>query len=243
MKKVYGILQKSERLKRSRNLFGLVILLVLLMGCAFGTDRIKLYDPLTYKPTAEERVKLAYADAPEIKPFVGETIRLTIKKIKDNRPDISKIGVKKNSYGMVTGSVDVEKGVVFLDIFTNNLIKCFELAGYEVIPTKKLGMTSEADKENIKGSIDADIRVFWVEFMPGFWTVAAVSNVIFEIRLFESDTGREIWREIFRGEGKVSGMAVTRGMYEKSINIAYSEAMMNLYKAISDEKMRRIFKK
>jgi hypothetical protein len=82
-----------------------------------------------------------------------------------------------------------------------------------------------------------------VEFMPGFWTVDAASNVIFEVRLFEPETNREIWSDIFRGQGKVSGMAVTRGMYEKSINIAYAEAMRNFYRAISDERMKNIFRK
>jgi hypothetical protein len=243
MKNVDSIHKKTEIVKRSRNLFGLIILIALLMGCAFGTDRVKLYDPLTYKPVAEEGVKVAYADAPDIKPITGEKIRLTIKKVRDNRPDISKIGAKKNTYGMTTGSVDVEEGVVFVDLFTKNLINCFELAGYEVIPIKKPDATPPLDKEDVKGSIDADIRMFWVEFMPGFWTVDAASNVIFEIRLFEPDTGREIWSEIFRGQGKVSGMAVTRGMFERSINIAYAEAMRNFYKAISDQKIRNIFKK
>jgi len=236
MKNVDSNHKKHQILKRLRNLFGLIIIAIFLMGCALGTDRVKLYDPLTYKPVAEEGVKAAYADVPDIKPTTGEKIRLVIKKIRDNRPDISKIGAKKNTYGMTTGKVDVEEGVVFLDLFTKNLISCFELAGYEVISIKKIEATSPIDKENVKGSIDADIRIFWVEFMPGFWTVDAASNVIFEIRLFEPETNREIWSETFRGQGKVSGMAVTRGMYEKSINIAYAEAMRNFYKAISDEK-------
>lgn len=235
--------KNSEVARTSWNLLSLIFIGILLSACAFGTDRVKLYDPLTYKPVPEEGVKVTYADVPDIKPITGEKIRMVIKKIRDNRPDISRIGAKKNTYGMVTGTVDVEEGVIFLDLFTKNLINCFELAGYEVTLIKKFEATPPIDKDNIKALIDAEIRTFWVEFMPGFWTVDAASNVIFEIRLFEPETNREIWSEIFRGQGKVSGMAVTRGMFEKSINIAYAETMRNFYKAISDEKMRNMLKK
>jgi hypothetical protein len=243
MKKLDFHHKKTEMVKKLRNLFILMVIGVSLMACAFGTDRVKLYDPLTYKPVPEEGVKAAYADVQDIKPITGEKIRMVIKGIRDNRPDISIIGAKKNTYGMTTGKVDVEEGVVFLDLFTKNLINCFELAGYEVIPAKVFEATSQIDKGNVKASINTEIRTFWVEFMPGFWTVDAASNVIFEVRLFEPETTREIWSEIFRGQGKVSGMAVTRGMFEKSINIAYAEAMRNFYKAISDRKFRNMFEK
>lgn len=243
MKKVDLYHKENEMVLRFRNLLSLMLISVSLLACAFGTDRVRLYDPLTYKPISEGGVKQAYADVPDIKPMTGEKIQIAIRRVRDNRPDISKIGAKKNSYGMTTGRVDVEEGVVFLDLFTRNLINCFELAGYKVIPVRKFEATPPIDKDNVKASIDAEIRTFWVEFMPGFWSVDAASNVIFEVRLFEPETNREIWSEIFRGQGKVSGMAVTRGMFEKSINIAYAEAMRSFYTAISEEKIKNFLKK
>jgi hypothetical protein len=45
---------------------------------------------------------------------------------------------------------------------------------------------------------------------------------------------------MFRGKGIVSGIAVTRDMFEKSINMAYAEAMRSLYTTISDEKTKRV---
>ncbi len=72
--------------------------------------------------------------------------------------------------------------------------------------------------------------------------VDAASKVNFNVRLLEPETNQEIWTGNFSGKGKVSGMAVTRGMYEKSINIAYAEAMRNLLVAISDEEMKKLLK-
>jgi hypothetical protein len=213
------------------------------MSCAFGVDRVKLYDPLTYKPPIEEGTKVAYADAPEIKPFVGEKIQLVLKKIKDNRTDLTRIGVKKDSYGRETGSVDVEEGVVFLDTFTKRLINCFEVGGYEVIPLKQFETSSKSQKERAKAIIETEVRTFWTKFMPGIFTVDIVSDVIFEVTLNEPEMNREIWNESFRGKAKVQGVAATRSMYEKSINIAYSEAMRSFYNAISSEKLKRMLTK
>jgi hypothetical protein len=229
-------LKRTEKVKWLRNALGLIFIGISLTACALGVDRVKLYDPLTYKPVQEEGAKVAYADVQEIKPIAGEKIKVVIKGVRDNRPDITRIGVKKNAYGMAMGSVDVEKDVVFLELFTKNLINCFELAGYEAIPIKKFEATPTIDKEKAKAFIESEIRTFWVEFIPGFFVVDAASNVIFEIRLFEPETNREIWSETFRGKGKVSGMAVTRAMFERSINLAYTEAMRSFYKTISDEK-------
>jgi hypothetical protein len=229
---------------RFRNLFGIICISILLSACAFGTDRVKLFDPLTYKPGTEEGgTKVANAAVQEIKPVGGEKINLVMKRIRDNRLDISKIGSKKNSYGMETGKVDVESGIVFIDLFTKNFVDCLEMAGYQITPLKKYDASSPAEKGRVKGLVEAEIRTFWTTMMPGFFTVDAAGDVIFEVRLYEPETNKEIWSEMFRGKGVASGVAVTQGMYEKSINMAYSEAMKNFYHAISDEKIRNMLTK
>ena len=53
---------------------------------------------------------------------IGEKIPIAIRKIRDSRPDISKIGVKKNTIGMEMGKVDLKKGVIFLDVFTKKSV-------------------------------------------------------------------------------------------------------------------------
>ncbi|MGB9630016.1 MAG: hypothetical protein ACPL6D_15275 [Thermodesulfobacteriota bacterium] len=243
MKRRIVNLKKMDSVLRLKNLVSLIAAGFLLSACALGTDYVRLYDPLTYKPIQEEGIRVAYAEAKEIKPILGEKIWVVIKKVDDKRPDPTRIGAKKNASGIKTGSVNVEKGVSFQEVFTKNLITCFEWAGYEVIPIKKYEELSSQDKEKIGGLIEGEIRFFWVTFVPGFAVVDAASNVIFNVKLFEPGTDKEIWSGNFSGKGKVSGMAVTRGMYEKSINIAYAEAMRNLFTAISDEGMKKLFKK
>ena len=91
--------------------------------------------------------------------------------------------------------------------------------------------------------MEAEIRTFWVEFMPGVFVVDAASDVIFEVRFIDFQTNREIWGDTFRGKGNVSsGIAVTKDMFEKSINAAYAEAMKSLYTTISDEKIKGVLK-
>lgn len=233
MRKLGSCRNKGEMVRRFRNLFSLVFIGVFLMACALGTDRVKLHDPLAYKPAEGGGTKVAYADVPGVKPITSEKIRMIIKKVEDRRPDTSRIGAKKNTYGMKTGSIDLEQGVVFLEVFKKNLINGFELAGYEIIPYKEKG----------KGFVVAEIGTFWVTFIPGFARVDASSLVTFSIRLFEPETNKEVWSGMFDGSGKVSGMAVTRGMYEQSINVAYAEAMRKFYTAISDEKVKNLLKK
>ncbi len=216
---------------------------ILLGGCAMGVDRVKLYDPLEYTPSEREGGSLAYADVPEIKPVTGEKIPIAIKKIRDSRPDISKIGVKKNTYGIVMGKVDVKKGVIFLDVFTKNLINSLELAGYEVTSEKDFRSIPTLNLDKFAALLEADVRTFWVEFSPGFWAVSADSDAIFEVRLYEPETNREIWSETFRGKGKSPGLVITQRGFESSINQAYSKAMKSFFKTISDEELRNKLKK
>ncbi len=94
---------------------GATLLLALaFFGCALGVDRVKLFDPLKYSPGQDE-TKLAQADVPGAKSIPNDKIKIVINKIKDNRPDITCLGTKRNGYGMKMGKVDVEEGVIFIE--------------------------------------------------------------------------------------------------------------------------------
>jgi hypothetical protein len=95
-----------------------VLLSFLLVGCATGVDRVKLYDPLKYDPTKDAASSVAYASVPPERTLVAEKIPLILGRVRDNRPDIASIGVKKNGWGMIMGKVDVEEQVNFVDLFT-----------------------------------------------------------------------------------------------------------------------------
>jgi hypothetical protein len=237
--------EKQTGRDMEKNLLGLLLACGFLAGCAMGTDNVKLSNPLKYEPPNQYKSTLAYAAGPEIKPVLKEKIPIALRKLKDSRPDISCLGVKKNTYGMAMGKIDVEQGIVFMDLFKTNLIDCLETAGYKVIASKpgEMGSLSEEEKDNIRGFLDTDVRTFWVEFMPGFWQAYADSNVIFEVTLYEPKTNQEIWSEVFRGKGHVPGQVITKKGFEMSINLAYSEAMNNFYKVISGDTFRSDFMK
>lgn len=235
------MIRKTKMAMIVRNVFGLMFL-VFFTACALGVDRVKLYDPLTHKPDKEE-AGVAYADVPIVTPISSEKIKIAIN-VRDIRFDISSIGVKKNANGVPMGKVDVEEGVIFLDLFKKHLANAFQLAGYEIVSIKSYDVSSAIKEENVKAFVVVDIRIFSVEFMPGFFTVDALSNVVLEVTLKKPEAGRDVWSGMFRGQGKVSsGFAITRDHYEESINLAYAEAMRKLYGTISDEKIRNMFKK
>ncbi len=235
---------KTETAVRLAHLFIVMLAGVILSACAHGTDRVRLYDPMAYKLGTHEGIKTAHAYTPEVRSFAGERISLVLKRVRDNRRDISKIGTTKNSYGMETGNVEVEEGVVFVDAFTRNFINCLELAGYEVTPLKPYDVFSQMDKEKAKGLVESEIRTFWTTFVPGIFSVDAVGEVMFEVRVYEPGTNREIWSKTFRGKAIAAGVTGSaRGMYEESINLAYSQAMKSLYNSISGEELRKMLKK
>jgi hypothetical protein len=217
-----------------RNTLFLLLFSILLSAC---THRVRLYDPLTYEPGRKEGTQAAQAGFQVPKPISAEKIRMVIKKAKDLRLDIAKIG----DAGFLE-SVEIEKGVVLSDVFTKNLMNCFELAGYEVISVDTFEAASSADREKVRAWIEPEIMRFWVELTVSDQVLRqflnlreAESDVMFQVRLYGPDNKREIWSQIFEGRGNSSGMVRP---FEKSINSAYAEAMRNLYKAISVQAIR-----
>ena len=222
-----------------RNTFFLLLLSILLAAC---THRVKLYDPLTYGGGEKEGTPVAQAGFQEPKPIPAEKIRMVIKKAKDLRLDITKIG----DAGFLE-PVEVKKGVVLSGVFTKDLMNCFELAGYEVIPVDTFEAASSVDREKVKAWIEPEIMRFWVEFRLSDQALRQLLNlreagadVMFQVRLYGPDRKREIWSQIFEGKGNSS--RAFRSL-ERGINSAYAEAMKGLYKAISDQKIRDLLQK
>jgi len=235
-----------------------VFLSLLFVGVSLPAcvTQVKLYDPLIYKPIRADGIKVTYGDVSEINPVNGEKIKVAIREIRDKRPNISCLGAKPSSFDgvlfilfpisylfMETGKVDVENGVIFLDLFKKHLINAFELVGFEIVPIASSDLTSMTEKESIKAFIEAEVKTFWVEFIKGFAVVGAESEVLFEITLTEPNTNRIIWSDIFKGGNKVSSkLALRNEAFEQSINSAYAEAMKNFYRAISDDNFKNMLR-
>ena len=222
-----------------RNTLFLLLLGIPLAAC---THRVNLYDPFTYGPGEKEGSRVAQTGFEEPKPNPAEKIRMVIQKAKDLRLDITKIG----DAGFLE-PVEVKRGVVLSDVFTKNLMNCFELAGYEVISLDTFEAASSVDREKVNAWIEPEIMRFWVEFRASDQTLRqllqlrdAESEVMFQVRIYGPDRKQEIWRHIFEGKGNSS--RAFRSL-ERSINSAYAEAMRDLYKAISNRKTREFLQK
>lgn len=189
---------------------------------------VRLYDPFTYGKS-----KSTQAGSQDFKPISGEKVRVAIKKAKDIRSDTARIGSMRTYWGYVYFSILLEKDFVLSNLFTENLIHCFELAGFEVIPFGESEATPTTDKEAFKAVIDSEIISFWIvlnldyPYLPG--------SVTFKVGLYEPKTNREIWSKMITGKAGSFSILRTRATYEKVINLAYVDAMRNLYKTISDE--------
>jgi hypothetical protein len=234
----FGIAETMTRAS-FRNILFLLLLGIPVAAC---THRVNLYDPITYGAGEKEGSRVAQAGFGEPQPIPEERIRLVIRKAKDLRLDISKIG----NAGFFE-PVEVKKGVVLSEVFTKNLMSCFELAGYEVISLDPLEAASPVDREKVNAWIEAEIMRFWVELRVSDQTLRQVLNlreaeseVMFRIRIYGPDRKREIWRQIFEGKGNSSRAFQS---LERSINSAYAEAMRDFCKAIADQKTRDILQK
>jgi hypothetical protein len=126
------------------------------MSLVACTYHVKLYDPLTYGKN-----KVAHGDVQGGKPIAADKIKVVIKRTTDNRLDKTRIGGLIGKSGQVFRTILFEKDVVFLDMFKNNLLNCFESAGYEVILIEKYEAASAFDKEKVKVFIESEVMRFW----------------------------------------------------------------------------------
>ena len=215
----------------------LIILTGIFLVACTNTYYVKLYDPLTY-----EESRFAPRDVQEGKPIGAEKIRVVIKGTADSRSDKTRLG-DLVQYG-VARTILFDKDIVLSHLFTNNLINCFELAGYEVILPKKFEATSEFNKEKADALIESEVMGFWVSmYMLPLEGNYVWGGVRFNVRLYEPETLREIWGDRFMGVSESWGIFDTEARYERIINQAYAKAMSDLFKAISDKKVKDILKK
>ena len=223
---------------RFKNALLIILIGIPLVACTYPcTYYVKLYDPLTY-----EESKFAPRDVQGGKPIAKEKIRVVIKRTTDSRSDKTRLGGLVQ-YG-VTRTILFDKDVGLSDLFTNNLINCFELAGYEVILPEKFEAASESDKEKADALVESDVMGFSVSmYMLPLEGNYVWGFVRFNVKLYEPETLREIWGDRFMGVSESWGIFDTEARYERIINQAYAKAMSDLFKAISDKKIRDILKK
>lgn len=206
---------------------------ILLAGCAVGTDRVTLLDPMGPQP---ERWRASYVEAvadyqspspgPDAPGFV-------LTAIEDRRPDPSAVGVQKNGFGMEVGSVKLAEGTRLSELLARHLQSCFRRAGFELFLDPQQAGTPA-------GRVEVAIDALWTEFDPGFWTVAALSQAEIEVLIRPAEGQEPLLAETFEGHGEVRGLTVTRWKFEQSLNEAWAQALQALETALETDLASRL---
>ncbi len=176
----------------------LVLCLALLTGCAIKRDNITI----NYEPMSEVK---------KISQSVPVAVEVT-----DIRDEKSKVGCKKNGYGMelarIVNTVDV-----------NELVReaiCTELTNR--------GVTISSRHES-SILVDVELGKFYNDFKVGFWAGDAISEVILNVKVKKAN-GNFSFSKVILGKGVESNILLMDGRNAKSaLEAALKDAITRLF--------------
>ena len=158
-----------------KKIVGLLMGFFTLTACATGTTNLAL-------GLSDDAVKPGViSEAPARTLYLAE--------VKDERDPqrINRIGDKRNTYGMVMGSVGTEEPVA--DTVSDALTKTFEASGHTVV----------SKPEGAPLRIDAAVKNFWFDYKTGLVTVEFFGDIQVALKVTDTATGAVVFDEIFKG--------------------------------------------
>ena len=213
----------------------LLLATLLVTGCATGTAKIRLIDPNAPAPErwtsnyVKNHLQHQVVDPPDDAPL----FRLI--EFVDDRPRPDILGLKKNTYGMEMGNVALADDGDLEEIWLQHLVSTFAAAGFRLELAHR-GLIGEGASDAVPAALaEVELDSFWAEFMPGFWSVDARSDVQFELALIDPETSAPIYSQRFGGQGEVSGGAIFAQDFEESLNQAHRAAMEQLLEALQTD--------
>jgi len=211
-------------------LAGLALAAVTLSGCALGTDRVTLVDPMAPTPEKWHSEYVESAAAHETPPPGPDAPRFRLVRVDDARDDTSAVGTQRNTFGSATGSVRLEEGSALAQVAARHLRSCFRSAGYELELE-----AGDSAPVGFAGDVGVTVTRLWTDMDPGFWKVSAVSEACVDLEILRPGSGEPVFAGSFEGAAKKSGGGVSRRMFEQSLNEAWGEAMRALALALRTE--------
>jgi hypothetical protein len=207
-------------------MLGFIITCLCLSGCAGGTSYVKL----DYSPT----------------PFSGEEITgrdtIIVEKAVDKREGFleeedytgDQVGFKRNTYGMVTGSVRLPGGQKIQDLMTDAIGKLIRSKGFKTIPYDEGGsVPADETKEPTLALLRTEIVQFEVWFDQGFAALTAIGDGELNIGLYDPNEGRTIWEENILVNYEKGGIFTFT-------DEDYQDAAENTFKMLMDEIEKRL---
>ena len=185
--------------------------LVMVTGCAFGTDHVSL--------TAVPAIPM---------PSGGPTTQVDVR---DARAELSgaTVGFKRNGYGAKTGSVELANKQPLADRMGGDLISVLRERGY------RAGSGESAAELRF----NAEILSFIVDVKQGFWSGSLEGLAAVRATMIEQDTGRQVWSDVVRGGYEKTGLQfASEGDYQEVGEKLYANLMTNMRAAVPDMRGR-----
>jgi uncharacterized lipoprotein YajG len=140
-----------------------------LAACATGTTNLTLATPQTKAGVLSE----------------APSTRIDVPAVTDQRTDQTRIGNKRNGYGMVMGAVGSTKPPAAV----------VEEALEQVVAANNHVLGSAEDRY----ALQTNLKTFWFDYKTGLVTVEFFGSIQAEITLVDRTTGQKLYTETFDG--------------------------------------------
>lgn len=173
---------------------------------------------------------------PTDEPAPGAPRVVRLRAVRDCRPIVEALGVKRNSWGAQDGSALLHRGMELTEIVREHLKHCFELSGYLMVEQSSSDQVLGPDGTPL---VDVEIRVFWSEMSPEVLAQKVEAHMALHVSLVDSETGLPFWEDIFRGDA-LDASSLALSTEEACLNTAYSEAMWSLRDRLADSHIKAL---
>ncbi len=186
--------------KRSFVLFGVLLVCLVLGGCAAGVTRVKVeHDPLSKIEAKKQGTVL-------------------LREFKDIRSqDRQYIGNKRNGFGMVLGHIATEENVKLTEVLTGYFADSLSEAGYKVIQGQNANATQAQGKPVI--IVEGEIFDFWLDLYMAVWHYMGVKLTA------KNPDGKVFWERTIKAEQKNVLWVGATSEYERVIRQSLTQAL------------------
>lgn len=186
--------------KRLFATFGILLLCLVLGGCAAGVTRVRVeHDPLAKIESKRQGTIL-------------------LKEFKDVRTqDRQYIGNKRNGFGMVLGQIATEENVKLTEVLTGYFADSLREAGYTVI------MVQNAKEAHPQGKpvtiVEGEIFDFWLDLYMAVWHYMGIKLTA------KNPAGKVFWEKTIKAEQKNVLWVGATSEYERVIRQCLTQAL------------------
>jgi len=184
-----------------KNIFLILLSLIILGGCATGTTKLKInHNELNEASTKREG-------------------NLLLKTFVDLRENTEFIGNKRNGFGMVLGHVGLQGDENLETIMTRFFAETLQENGYKV--TIDSGPSDKnISQQNFDAIIEGSILEFWMDLYMAVWHKVKV-----DIKVLNPNNEQVLWKkEISGAEKRVLWVGAT-GEYERIVREALTKTL------------------